>query len=531
MLRALVTALILCTAPAVVAQLDPARAGLPESAPPGIELIQRTALIAHAEFLASDELGGRMTGSPGQERAAEYIAEHFAKLGLEPMGDPGSDGPRGWFQEYPVVRTYLDAPRLQIVDAQFEAGFAVLSARKRGDVDAERWVLVDPRSDPEDLPDLHGAVAVAVLRTPALKTRNINAVFGSAMRSFAKTRGIARKMAKAGAVAVAFCIRDNESGVVAALNMVGLAPGQDQLEYGGGGGGAGGMSSMARMWKTAIPQVFLSASLSIKLLDALGVDDPARVGAAVGAAVAGGLHLAERVDDDARARNVVAVLRGSDPTLAGEAVIYSAHMDHVGRRLDGDVFNGADDNASGTSGLLEIATAFAGAPKPPRRSIVFLSVSGEELGLWGSQWYSEHPTWELDALVANVNVDMIGRSGPESGEHEITVTPSYRHARFSTLVRDAARFGEALGLRFTNGDKYYTRSDHYNFARKGIPVVFFCNGEHEDYHQVSDHPEKLDSAKMERAARLAYWIGHAAAQADGRPERLGRRRGWDGRER
>ena len=212
--------------------------------------------------------------------------------------------------------------------------------------------------------------------------------------------------------------------------------------------------------------------------------------------------------------------------MRAEAIVYSAHMDHVGKRMDGDVVNGADDNASGSAGLLAIASAYAKADRRPRRSVIFLSVSGEELGLWGSQYYSDHSTWQLDKLVANINTDMIGRSGPESGPMQVTVTPSYRHPKFSTIVRDSAAFAESMGVTFSSGDKYYARSDHYNFAKKGIPVVFFCNGEHEDYHQVTDHAEKLDGAKMERIARLAFWTGWHVANADERPKGLGRQKGW-----
>jgi Zn-dependent M28 family amino/carboxypeptidase len=97
---------------------------------------------------------------------------------------------------------------------------------------------------------------------------------------------------------------------------------------------------------------------------------------------------------------------------------------------------------------------------------------------------------------------------------------------FSTIVRDAAVFADSMGIKFSSGDKYYQRSDHYNFAKKGIPVVFFCNGEHEDYHQVSDHADKLDGAKMERIARLAFWTGWAVANADEKPAKLGKQPAW-----
>ena len=155
-------------------------------------------------------------------------------------------------------------------------------------------------------------------------------------------------------------------------------------------------------------------------------------------------------------------------------------------------------------------------------------MSGEELGLWGSAFYADNPTWPLKKIVANINTDMIGRSGPESGPDQVTVTPSYQHGKFSTMVRDAAGIAKKLGLGLASGDKYYQRSDHYNFARKGIPVVFFCDGEHEDYHQVTDHADKLDPVKMERVARLAYWTGWMVAQANRRPATLGKQKSWMG---
>jgi Zn-dependent M28 family amino/carboxypeptidase len=226
----------------------------------------------------------------------------------------------------------------------------------------------------------------------------------------------------------------------------------------------------------------------------------------------------------ATACNVVAVLEGSGKKA--EAIVFSAHHDHIGTRLDGDRFNGADDNASGTASLLEIAQAFAKAGELPERSIVFLSVSGEELGLWGSAWFADHPTWPLSKIVANVNIDMVGRAGNRDGKILMQVTPSHQHDKYSTLVKDGVVLGERFGITFTSGDQYYERSDHFNFARNGVPVVFFCDGEHPDYHQVTDSADRLDYAAMEAIARLAYWTGRQAADAKGRPDELGRQPGW-----
>ena len=240
---------------------------------------------------------------------------------------------------------------------------------------------------------------------------------------------------------------------------------------------------------------------------------------------AGKLAITVKVDDKAMGSNVVAVLEGT--SKKAEAVVFSAHHDHVGRRLDGDVFNGADDNASGTSGLLEIAEAFASGGAKPARSIVFLSVSGEELGLWGSDWFAAHPTWPLDRIVADVNIDMIGRAGRD-GDGPITmmVTPSHQHAKYSTIVRDAVGMADRFGIRFTSGDTYYERSDHFNFAKNGVPVVFFCDGEHPDYHQVTDTADRLVYDRMEAVARLAFWTGWNVANAKGRPQELGQQEHW-----
>jgi len=289
---------------------------------------------------------------------------------------------------------------------------------------------------------------------------------------------------------------------------------------------------MMKMMQARIPMVFVSRKISVDMLGRMGTsveaaNEPLKGASQEGLrAVPGAVHLALEKDDKAHATNVVAVLRGSDPELKHEAVLYSAHMDHVGMRMDGDAFNGADDNASGTAGLMAIAKAFAKARNKPRRSIIFLSVSGEELGLWGSAHYAKNPTWDVEDIVAGINTDMIGRIGPESGLKEVTVTPSYRHRKFSTLVQDSADVASYLGLEFKKGDKYYERSDHINFARVGIPVLFFCNGEHEDYHQVSDHADKLSGDKLQSIARLAYWTGTLVAAQARRPETLGRSEGW-----
>jgi hypothetical protein len=220
-----------------------------------------------------------------------------------------------------------------------------------------------------------------------------------------------------------------------------------------------------------------------------------------------------------RPPNVVAILRGADPALAGEYVVLSAHMDHVGvgRPVRGDsIFNGADDNASGTSALLEVAEAFAALDRRPARSIVFLAVSGEEKGLLGSRYFSDHPTVPLRSVVANVNMDMIGRNSTDT-----VVVIGKDYSSLGEVVQRVA--AENSWLRLAAGDdiwpeeRFFFRSDHFNFARKEIPALFFFAGVHDDYHQPSDQVERIDTDKAARVARLIFLTTWTIAADPQRP--------------
>jgi len=535
MSRVVAIATIVALGAALAAQQPaPQKSVVPEGAPPGFQTITSANLQQHADYLASDALGGRLTGSPGQLKAAEYIAKHFGKLGLKPLGDRKGNK-RGWYQQYPLVRTYLlSKTSLKAGGKTFKKGFAVIAAKdQNGDKSKDvstSGVLVyagrlGGRGGNVELGGLKGKIPVVVLK--AAKVAGAEGQFRASFSILQRMGAKARNLANDGARVVIFCLLDDDAGLASALTTHALLPGKDLIARGRGSGGG-------QVAKTAAPWIITSREISLAILKALKLGPQEVMEPLTGATLKTSRKtrarckavVAVRRDLKARAVNVCAVLPGSHKTLKHEAVIYSAHMDHIGMRLDGDAFNGADDNASGTSGLLAIAKAFASVQAPPRRSVIFLAVSGEEMGLWGSAFYADNPTWPVKKIVANINTDMIGRSGPESGPDQVTVTPSYRHGKFSTIVRDAAGIAKKLGLGLTNGDKYYQRSDHYNFAKKGIPVVFFCDGEHADYHQVTDHADKLDAVKMERVARLAYWTGWMVAQASRRPETLGRQNSW-----
>lgn len=212
--------------------------------------------------------------------------------------------------------------------------------------------------------------------------------------------------------------------------------------------------------------------------------------------------------------NVIGWVRGSDATLRNEYVVFSAHFDHLGYDpglsdpdLDG-IWNGADDNASGTAALLEIAEAFGSMPTPPRRSVVFLATSGEEEGLVGALYYGDHPTFPLSQTRTDINMDMIGRNDPGS----IEVIRGPVSAIAATLVGVAAASpGLDLVALDVEDASLMQRSDVWAFYRAGVDAAFLHSGLHADYHQVTDEAQYLDYGKIERVARLAYLAGVAAA--------------------
>jgi peptidase M28-like protein len=219
------------------------------------------------------------------------------------------------------------------------------------------------------------------------------------------------------------------------------------------------------------------------------------------------------------APNVVGILEGSDSLLRREYIVISAHMDHVGigAPVNGDsIYNGADDDASGTAGVLELAEALSRPGARPKRSVVFLTVSGEEHGLWGSSWFSEHPPVAIAQMVADLNIDMIGRNWKDT-----IVVIGKEHSDLGATLDRVNRAHPELGMKAIDDiwpeENFYFRSDHYNFARKGVPILFFFNGTHPDYHGPKDEPDRIDAEKEARIVRLVYLIAQDIGDAPRRP--------------
>lgn len=213
--------------------------------------------------------------------------------------------------------------------------------------------------------------------------------------------------------------------------------------------------------------------------------------------------------------NVLGILEGSD--LKDEYVVLTAHYDHLGKR-DDTIWYGADDDGSGTVTILELAKAFTkakAAGKGPRRSILFMMVSGEEKGLWGSDYYTLHPAYPLDKTTVNLNIDMIGR-----------IDPSRKHGDSSNYIyivgdnklsSDLKPISEAINKKYSkleldykyndpgDAERIYYRSDHYNFAKNGVPVIFYFSGLHPDYHKPTDTPDKINYRLMQKRAQLIFF--------------------------
>ncbi|KAA5823567.1 M28 family peptidase [Algibacter amylolyticus] len=226
--------------------------------------------------------------------------------------------------------------------------------------------------------------------------------------------------------------------------------------------------------------------------------------------------------------NVIAYIKGSEKP--DEVIIISAHLDHIGISGNGDINNGADDDGSGTVAILEIAEAFKAAEKEgngPKRTVVFLHVTGEEIGLYGSRYYSdEDPIFPLKNTVANLNIDMIGRVDPKHearGENYLYLIGADKLSKeLHTISEDVNKKYFNLEFDYTYNDdndpnRFYYRSDHYNFAKNNIPVIFYFNGTHADYHKPSDTPDKINYEFLETRAKLIF---HTAWELANREERI-----------
>ena len=452
----------------------------------------------HVGVIADDSMGGRATPSPGLDRTAEYVASEFKRFALRPAGDDGS-----FIQRYPLDRVKIDRERSY---ASFtHEGVTVKALASRDLLYLSGGRTGSPISAPLFLAG--GALDSAALGGLPVEGKIVMVVTGARNSNLTgRNRFLLGLLARRPAAVVIVSSTDT----LAFARQV-ASQGRERLALGAGGMGGPPIVTVHERRVTA-------------LLDAAGVELASlRAGADVAARDIPAVRVTVSVRDEGSspsAPNVVGILEGSDPVLRDEYVLFSAHMDHVGTNAaaKGDtIWNGADDDASGTAGVIELAEAFSRPGARPRRSLVFVTVSGEEKGLWGSDYFAANLPMPAGQVVAALNMDMIGRNWKDT-----IVAIGKEHSDLgATLDRVNAAHPE-LGIHAVDdlwpNENFYYRSDHFNFARRGIPVLFFFNGTHPDYHQPGDSPDKIDAEKEARILRLIYHLGAAVANADGRPK-------------
>jgi len=523
-----------------------APAELAKAGAPGLAAIQPAALSAHIRFLSDDLLEGRDTGSKGVAIAARYFAAQLQAAGAEPAGEKGS-----WFQNVPLLAVKFDPARCVLrVDTPAPAWtlspatdviFTPAPDRPTGAVSGELvfagYAVQAPAYRYDDLPkelDLKGKIAVVLSRAPRSEQTDFFPNTASAV--YGDTNRKAALLAQRGATAAIFVATPESLVAYPWEKRVRDAQAHEKMYWLEGESAvvSGSPIPLAQITPDAFAKLLSRAKRkdTLESLIALGQKSklkPFPLG------LQGTLQTAASVRK-LTSENVVGVLRGSDPQRSAEYVVYTAHMDHVGRGLavkGDDIYNGAVDDAAGVAGLIEVARAFAALPRRPPRSILFLGVTAEEKGLLGSDYFAHHPTVPITSIVADVNSDFLtGWWTP----HDVLAL-GMEH---STLGEDVLAAATALGLTVSadpNPEQtYFVRSDQYSFVKQGIPAVFPSSGQkdasgsteanratmdawiREHYHQPSDEwSAKTNYEAMALEVRYYFLIGLSIALDPARP--------------
>ncbi len=436
-----------------------------------LETINAAEISADLHFLASDALQGRDTPSAEQRIAARFIAARLARLGFTPGAQEGYF----WSYSLPTVAVDLNLSNMEIASGEtltrlaLGTDYAFYPGRVQYyEVSGTGAVYAGTMSD-TDCEGLNIEDRWVICRSSELSYSDLN-------RAVRKGKGLGVLLLAGGELDAATM----DSRVASWAQKVG----EGRL-------GSGRSNSKAR------PYVYLSSAGEQKLFRAAGNAAP-KVGDTFDLKITE--TRAKKELSEAGLENVIGLWTGDDPVLRDELIILSAHYDHVGIDGEGGIFNGADDNGSGTSALLAVAEALS-AYGPMRRSVMLMWVSGEEKGLLGSDAWTKDPYLPGGLRpVLNVNIDMVGRNDPNS----LLITPTKEHHAYNGLTKLAEKLSSSEG--FTNlgsADAYWGRSDHANFSRNlKIPVAFLFADVHEDYHKVTDTPDKIDYDKVKRVSRL-----------------------------
>jgi hypothetical protein len=473
----------------------------------GVPVEEAEASINEADFLqkvgviAHDSMMGRANPSPGLDMTAQWIADEFKRYGLEPGGDNGT-----FIQNYHIgeAAADFDASSAQVAGGptlEFGTDLNFMRTVAGGEVTGSVAIVTGNLAAAQDLPadQIAGKHLIIVpAETPQTGRRRVRFPAGLMEASPASVMFVDQSSDEDWATAVERARNqrqritpwsDSGSGALAMLNIR-----------------RGSLEPLLASHGIQLGQVMAQAGGEASLIEVPGLEIT--------------LNTVGQELDGFDMPNTVGILEGSDPELKKEFIVFSGHMDHVGvgspNEAGDSIRNGADDDGSGTIAVVELAEAFSMLGERPKRSMVFLAVSGEEVGLWGSRVYAETPGVDGE-LVANLNADMISRNATDT----IVVIGKEHSDLGETMDRVNVEHPE---LNLTAADdiwpeqNFYRRSDHFNFARRGVPVLFFFCGTTEDYHGVDDEVEKMDITKATNTTKLMFYLGLELGNAPEAPK-------------
>ncbi|MGB5818918.1 MAG: M28 family peptidase [Saonia sp.] len=474
------------------------------------ETITEAELKEHLYIYASDEFEGRETGEPGQKKAVAYLKAAYEKLGIPAAKDNGE-----YFQNVPLELNKLPDGTMTINGNEYPIGvnfltFAAAQGTYEDIVYAGYGIEEGEYSDYKTL-NVEGKLVLLKAGEPSnedgtytLSGTTEKSVWSNVSESIGKRADLA---ASKGAKGVIYFDDTNFNRFKSRFDYMKKND--------------SGRMGLKKANSDDFVSFFIDGEMAKSILPDIDTDHaPKILPIAIELAI-------ESTGNGVQSENVVAVLRGSEEP--NEYVVISSHLDHIGINGDGQINNGADDDGSGTVTLLEIADAFKKAAEEgngPKRSIVFLHVTGEEKGLLGSQYYTDiDPIFPLEQTVANLNIDMVGRIDPkrEGDRNYVYLIGSDKLSTdLHELSEEVNEKYANLELDYTYNDendpnRFYYRSDHYNFAKHDIPIIFYFNGTHDDYHRPGDTPDKINYDLLQNRARLIF---HTAWEVANRNQRV-----------
>jgi len=488
-------------------------------------------LKKHLVIIASDSLEGRDTGSPGQKKAAEYVSKYFKSYGLQPVADNG-DGTKSYLQKYKLykrsfgdVYVKADGKKYEFNKDFYLNGLLNVPDEIETSVVLAGYGIED--SSYNDYAKLDVKDKSVIIFEGEPKSSDGKFLLSGTSEKTKWSGPVSwqqkAKLALAKGAKYVFIVTDKSGDDLdkeirqrAVMSRRFSAPTLKPVQE-----SPTGIASFVLTSDMAASILKTSSQKLNKIKADLDVSGKPLSKTTTGAVA----FRVERLSQTIETENVAGFMEGSDKK--DEVLVISAHLDHIGISANGEINNGADDDGSGTVSIIEIAEAFSKAKaegKGPRRSILFLNVTGEEKGLFGSEYYSENPLVPLANTIADLNIDMIGRvdeAHKNDPKYVYVIGADKLSSELHAISEEANKKYVNYKLDYTFNDpkdpnRFYYRSDHYNFAKKNIPVIFYFTGVHEDYHQPGDDVEKILFEKQAPIVKLVFYTAWELVNRDTR---------------